>query len=352
MGYATLALLSILHVNALLETGRFGTDFSGTIWIPAHAVLTGANPYALAGSDYPPSAYLPLLPLGALPLEVAEVIWSTVLASLAVATLWILGVRDRRCYAFWLVTPLIFPTILVGNATIVVVFLCAVLWRFRDRAVRAGLALGAAVAVQLFAAPLVVWLIWTRRDKAAAIACASALTLMASAWALIDFEGLMQYPRQLSYVSKLLGSDGEFLQALLRQAGLAEHAALGIGVAVGLALLLVSGVLARMRSDEAGSFAVSWLSILALSPIGWPGYAAGIVIGLAATHPGFGRRWLVLLGFWSGWWYGPLAYKTIGLSIASSLVAVALAGVAVTWQRARRTGPTTHEEPAVVLIAA
>jgi alpha-1,2-mannosyltransferase len=346
----TLGLLSILHVNALLNTGRFGTDYSGTLWIPARAVLDGTNPYALAGSDYPPSAYLPLLPLGALPLDVAEIIWSGVLAILAVATLWILGVRDRRCYAVWLLTPLIFPTVLVGNATIVVVFLCAALWRFRDHAVRAGLALGAAVAVKLFAAPLVVWLIWTRRYRAAAIACTSALAVIVSAWALIDFQGLGQYPRQLSYVSKLLGQDGEFLQALLRQAGLAQHAAFAIGVAVGVALLLLAGALARMRSDDAGSFAVSWLSILALSPIGWPGYAAGIVIGLAAAHPSFSRRWLVLLGFWTGWWYGPLAYKTIGLSIASCLVAVALASVAVTWQRVRRPEPAI-DEPAGILIA-
>ena len=66
----------------------------------------------------------------------------------------------------------------------------------RDR----GLALGAAVAAKLFVWPLVVWLLLTRRFRAAAWAAGSAVVLVLGAWALIGFEGLRDYPTLLRAV--------------------------------------------------------------------------------------------------------------------------------------------------------
>jgi alpha-1,2-mannosyltransferase len=219
---------------------------------------------------------------------------------------------------------MIFPTILIGNATIVVIFLSALVWRYRDHSIKAGVALGAAIGVKFFAAPLVVWLIWTRRYKAALVACATAPILIMSAWALIGFEGLTHYRQQLANVAATLGITGPYLQALVQQAGASEATAFKVGIAVGVLLLLAAGFYARRLSDEIGAFALCWLSVLAISPIAWPGYAGGIVIALAAKFPAYGRRWLLLLAFWTGWWHSPFAYKSIGLSIATSAVAVSL----------------------------
>ena len=90
------------------------------------------------------------------------------------AALWILGVRDWRCYVIALTSPVVVHGLYYGNLTIVMVLLVALAWRYRERARIAGLALGAAVAAKLFVWPLVVWLLLTRRFRAAAWAIGSA----------------------------------------------------------------------------------------------------------------------------------------------------------------------------------
>ena len=67
-----------------------------------------------------------------------------------------------------------------GNITILLVLLVALAWRYRDRARIAGLALGAAIAAKLFVWPLVVWLLLTRRYRAAAWASGRRVILVIS----------------------------------------------------------------------------------------------------------------------------------------------------------------------------
>ena len=54
-----------------------------------------------------------------------------------------------------------------GNLTVLLVLPLALAWRYRDRARVVGLAVGVAVAAKLFVWPLVVWLLLTRRFRAA-----------------------------------------------------------------------------------------------------------------------------------------------------------------------------------------
>src|SRR5262249_59841645 len=95
------------------------------------------------------------------------------------------GVRDPRCYALWLLTPMMLSTIAIGNATTLVIFLAAALWRWRDSPWLAAGALVAAIATKLFVAPLVVWLIVTRRYRTAALTLAGVPLVILSAWGLI-----------------------------------------------------------------------------------------------------------------------------------------------------------------------
>ena len=84
-----------------------------------------------------------------------------------------LGVRDWRCHVLAVTSPVVVHGLYYGNLTIVLVLPLALAWRYRDRARLAGLALGAAVAAKLFVWPLVVWLLLTRRFRAAAWAVAA-----------------------------------------------------------------------------------------------------------------------------------------------------------------------------------
>src|SRR5262249_56298577 len=108
------------------------------------------------------------------------------------------GVRDPRCYALWLLTPMMLSTIAIGNATTLVIFLAAALWRWRDSPWLAAGALVAAIATKLFVAPLVVWLIVTRRYRTAALTLAGVPLVILSAWGLIGFAAVDRYGSILS----------------------------------------------------------------------------------------------------------------------------------------------------------
>ena len=65
-----MAFLVVLAVDELLEiraASLFASDFRVTLWEPARAVVHGTDPYANPQSVYPPSAFVPLAWLGALP---------------------------------------------------------------------------------------------------------------------------------------------------------------------------------------------------------------------------------------------------------------------------------------------
>ena len=115
----------------------------------------------------------------------------------------IVGVRDWRVYGAALLTPAALSSVLLGAVDFALVLGLAICWRWRDHAARAGIALGAIVALKLVAAPLVAWLLVTRRFRAAAISAATAAALWVGGWALIGFDGLTGYPHLLSVLTDI-----------------------------------------------------------------------------------------------------------------------------------------------------
>lgn len=301
------------------------TDFEATVWQPARNVLDGISPYpetdrrgfeALA--VYPPSAFLPALPLAALPVDVAAAIFRIALAVAAFLVLWVLGVRDWRCYGLWLLSPLVVIPVLIGNATILVILCAALLWRYRNTAWAAATALSVAVAIKLFLAPLWLWLIFTRRHRAALYAAVIAPLVLLVSWALIQFDGLMRYPDLMRVMADQWGGDGALLYALGRQLGLGDGAAI-LSVAAGLALLATAW---SVREREVASFTLVSAAALAFSPIGWTFYVGVFVVPLAVRHPRHSPVWLILPLFWTvTWWHTPLDYKSVELSVVTIVLA-------------------------------
>jgi len=99
-------------------------------------------------------------------------IWNFLQAAAIVGALGVLRVRDLRCYALALLSIPVLQGFIWGNATLLLVPLVALAWRWRDRWGQAGIVVGLAVASKLFAWPLIVWLVGTRRYRAAAAATA------------------------------------------------------------------------------------------------------------------------------------------------------------------------------------
>ena len=69
----------------------------------------------------------------------------------------------------------------LGTLTPLLVLALAILWRWRDRRWVAGGSLAVAISLKLFLWPLVVWLLLTRRFRAALCAAGSAATLVIGA---------------------------------------------------------------------------------------------------------------------------------------------------------------------------
>ena len=142
----------------------------------------------------------PLTPLSDTGLQIVGVLGS--LAAIFGA-LWLLGVRDLRCYAAFALWP---PTILAwqnANISVLIVLACALAWRFRNSWPRAGLALGIAIALKVLLWPLAVWFLATRRVWAAAIAVSVTTAGVLLSWAAIDFRGLASYPALLERLTEI-----------------------------------------------------------------------------------------------------------------------------------------------------
>src|SRR5207247_616954 len=170
----------------------------------APAGLHGHPPYAFPGAQtyaYPPLlAFLatPLHPFGVAVAATAAML--VLLAAIAVA-LWLLGVRDWRCYCLVPLYPMTRSAVGLGTVGPLLLLGTAIAWRWRDRVSAGSLGAGAAVALKLFLWPLVVWLAATRRLRAATAAVAVALVLALVPWAAIGFAGLTKYPSLLHRLS-------------------------------------------------------------------------------------------------------------------------------------------------------
>ena len=341
---AAIAFLVVLAVNELLEirsASLFASDFKVTLWEPARAVVQGTDPYASPQSVYPPSAFVPLAWLGALPFGTAASIWTFLSLVAAAATLVVLSVRDWRCYALWLLNAAVLSTAVTGNATVVVGLLLALTLRYRDSP--AGpVALAVGIATKLFVAPLIVWFAITGRLRAALIAAAGAASMILTSWAALGFRGLSHYPAQLRANDERFSGDTPLVQGLVQQVGGSYALATVVGVCAAAGLI---GLAWRVRRDEISGFALILAAAIVASPIAWVGYATLLVVPLAARTERFTPAWLLLLGFgYLHWWHSPLFFKSAGLSVATIILTAGLAYFACA--PARRT--TLEESSAVI----
>jgi hypothetical protein len=294
----TFALLSIFL--GYLNSWPIGFDFRGTLWEPARALLDGAPIYPAPTVDnivlgnpavYPPVFILVSVPLAVLPVAPASWLWFCVLGVCVLAALRILGVRDWRCYVIALTSPVVVHGLFYGNLTIVMVLLVALAWRYREQAPFAGLALGTAVAAKLFVWPLLVWLLLTRRFRAAAWAAGSAVVLVLGAWALIGFEGFRQYPDLLRAVQDVYAERSISIATVAGALGASVDVAVAIAALAGLVCIGAAAWLVRRSDGDRRAFAVLVAACVLASPIVWPNYAALLFVPIAVTWPRLAPAW-------------------------------------------------------------
>ena len=199
-------------------------DFAHAYVPAARKLLHGLSPYppetvrALAPRTafiYPPLTAWLAVPFAAVPLSVAEVAATCLMVAAVIATLLLLEVRDWRCYMVALLWLPTYSAIQTANLALPTIAVVAALWRYRDRPVPAGILAGTLIALKLYFWPLGLWLIATRRYRAAGAAAISAIVLTFVSWAPIGFVGLSGYPNLLRMVTQIERGDGYTIAALL-----------------------------------------------------------------------------------------------------------------------------------------
>jgi hypothetical protein len=296
--------LAVAEWLRVVDHGALGADFHNPLWQAGRDILHGKSPYfpptspLLANTDparypalYPPPLNLALIPLAIQPLWIAYAEWLVVLSASLLGSLWLVGVRDPRCYIIWAVSAAAAATLPQGNATPLLLLAVALMWRYRNRPGTAGWAVAGAAAIKLWPAVLAFWLIRTRRLRAAIASVVGATALILAGWAAISFQGLSDFPAMQRAHAEALAKEGEFVVGLAVIHGSSLAVASAAGLAVSAALLYVAWCVA----DERVSLAFVLGAGLFATTLGWPQYLMLLIVPIAALSPTFGPLWLFSL---------------------------------------------------------
>ena len=310
LGTVALVFLAVLMTFTVVvygaATGLLSWDVRFAYLPAAEEVLHGHSPYPALddpiledqkGYVYPPQLVLTMLPLTALPVDVAAVIVAIGLLALLGITLKILGVRDVRCYAAAFLWVPSVSAVLLGNLSIPLAFAVAVAWRYRDRVWPPAWALGLAVAAKLLMWPMLVWTLATRRFLVTIWALVIGLASTFVAWAAIGFDGLAGYPDLLRRLSDIQSERSYSIVGMSATAGLGGTVGEVLTLACGVALLAGCVLFARRR-DEPRSFTCAVVATLVLSPIVWLHYLVVLLVPMAILRPRFSALWLLPILLW------------------------------------------------------
>lgn len=298
---ATLAL--IVYVFTLHSVAA---DFHDAYYPAARRLLDGTNPYAVTpaqisgglGFVYPALSALVFAPFALLSSGVASATDMLLGVACVPAILWTLSVRDWRIYGVVMLSLPVFDGWQSGNLTLPLTLMVALGWRHRDRPLVIGLLTAAAISIKPFIWPLGLWLLATRRWKAAVWALASGVGLNLLAWGLVGFNEISTFIHLSSEDTKALWQGGYSMLAV------AHH--LGWGRSTGELLLLATSVsaaailvyLGAVKRREQDAFVIAVLLMLLASPLLWAHYFALLLIPIALSYPRLGVMWVLPILMW------------------------------------------------------
>jgi hypothetical protein len=288
--------LVVVPVYAIVSAARqdlLAYDFRQTFEPAAEALLDGRSPYPEYG--YPPLVSFLSVPFALLPSP--EVVLTAVMVGCVFLALWLLNVRDWRCYAVALVWGPVFHAVQTANVTLPILVGAAACWRWRERAFVASVSGGLAAAAKVLAWPLAIWLAATGRRLAAIGLVAVAVGVTLGLWAVLGFDGLVSYPRSVDRLQGVEGERGYTFQALAADAGLSDR--VGLILAIGVAAVVVTGiVIYGRRGDDARSFACAMVAAVVASPIIWLHSFALLLAPVALLRPRLSWVWFVPAFAW------------------------------------------------------
>jgi hypothetical protein len=315
----------------------------------AGKVVHAASPYAFDGDKtfaYPPLLAWLVAPLHPLSGSAAAIVWTLLSLGCVGLALWLLDLRDWRCYALAFVFLFTRSSVDLGTIEPLLLVAVAAAWRWRDAAWPAAGAVGAAIVLKLFLWPLAVWFAITRRWRAAIAAVGFALGLALVSWAAIGFAGIGDYPGVLRRLADDESTSSYSVVALGVRAHLPLLASRIIAVLVTLALLAAAGWVARderrtKHERDVVTLTITLAAALAASPIVWIHYFLLLLVPLALIRPRLSLLWFVPFAFQplgeAAWPAGDA--RNLGLALVATLVILGAAVIPEGWRPALRRSP-------------
>ena len=330
------SVLVLGKIITSLDQGILAADFHRAFWPAGRSVLRGDFAYdpLLLGGDpfvYPPLTAVLFAPIAALPVAVADLVYTAVGILCVFLALRSFGVRDWRCYGMAFLWPGVVASIQAGNLTLLLLGGVGLVWHFRARAVPLGLVVALLVSAKLFLWPLLLWLLLTRRYRAAAWGAFLLVALNAAGWVAIGAGSVSAYVHLLHRLTLSEAWDTYTLKAVAGKAGLPSW--LGT-VATWLAVAALLVVWRKVRRDDRSTLALAVLIALVASPIVWLHYLALLLAPVGLVRQSFGWIWLVPMAAYvcPGKGSGTVAQAAVGVAV----IAVVAAWTAVAARRDSR----------------
>ncbi len=288
-GFAVLPVL--LEVTLLAHASRdgiFAIDFHQTFLPAANKLAAGHSPYPAYG--YPPLVAFLLVPLTFVPSP--ALVFTIVLALSVPAALWLIGVRDWRCYGTAFLWAPVYHGLQTANVSILLLLAAALCWRYRDMARSVAVSGGLGIAAKVISWPLLVWCAATRRISATLGAVTVAVAVTLGLWASIGFSGLLDFPKNTNTLQKQVSPGSYTLKALAVDAGLPASVGTALSAALVLVVLALCVVYGR-RGDDRRSFSFAVLACIVASPIVWLHSFVFLLVPVALYRPRFSPVWLL-----------------------------------------------------------
>ena len=336
--FAVTPAMALVYVFAHnIAPGIQVPDFSEVFYPSAKALLHGRDFYPHEAFHpergyvleyvYPPLTAIATVPFTVLPVGVGEVLFIALLTLVVPATLLALGVRDWRCYGLAFLWAPVLHAILTGNITLLVGLSAALVWRWRDRPLAAGVSLGLALAAKLYLWPLLPWLVATRRIRATFSSLVVGAAVFFLSWAVVGFRGFADYPGLLHRLSDALDSRSYTVYALGLDLGLPSGVSRALWILFAVALLAMTVAVAR-RGDERAAFVLALAASLACTPIVWLHYFSLLLVAAAVASPTLTVAWapcaLMTLFVSTGDFNGSVFQDAAVITLAAVTVVLAL----------------------------
>jgi hypothetical protein len=298
-------IATVWLVHQMVVSGIFAIDFRREFWVAGFRVLHDGDPYGWSAQQiaarvsfpYPALTAIAFAPWATLSRGVSEAAFVAICVLAALATLRLLSVTDWRLYGVVLLWPGVVAAWQAANLTLLLALVLAGVWRWRDRPAVAGALAALAVSLKPFTWPIWLWLLATRRFRAAGWALAAGLALNAASWAVLGFGAIGRYVRLSGEVTRALDRSGYGVISLATHLGASPAAATALEVILSVALgsaCVIAG--RRRREQEALTLAVALM--LVASPLVWSHYLALLLVPIAIARPQLGPVWAVALVLW------------------------------------------------------